>query len=206
MDSMSSKSVMATRGRPRSEQARSAVLSAARQLAEARSGALTVGDVAAAAQVSRTTVYKWWHSAAEVMLESLLDQERGSIDLPDGLSAREILRRHLNDLAAIFNEPCTSAMLLSLIGDAAHDQPTRDAFVSAWLAPRRAAALRVLQSAQASGEVRQEVDLEIAVDALFAPLYHRLTYGHAPLWDDLGDRVLDTVWPGLAAKGSHDDD
>jgi AcrR family transcriptional regulator len=174
-------------------------LAAARELAMSGHGSVTISDVSAAAGVSRTTVYKWWHTAAEVMLESLLKRERQSIDEPPGLGTRATLARHLDDLAVLFADGSTGAMLRSLIGDAAHDERTRAAFVEAWLRPRRAAALRVLQSGQLAGEVRQGVDLEVAVDALFAPLYHRLTFGHAPLWGGLGAGILDIVWPGLAA-------
>ncbi|PRC56550.1 TetR family transcriptional regulator, partial [Mycobacterium sp. ITM-2017-0098] len=63
----------ARRGRPRSEAVRSAVLTAAAGLALAGGpSAATVDAIAKRAEVSRTTIYKWWPSAPAIVLEGLL--------------------------------------------------------------------------------------------------------------------------------------
>ncbi|PRC54248.1 TetR family transcriptional regulator, partial [Mycobacterium sp. ITM-2017-0098] len=63
----------ARRGRPRSEAVRSAVLTAAAELALAGGpSAATVDAIAKRAEVSRTTIYKWWPSAPAIVLEGLL--------------------------------------------------------------------------------------------------------------------------------------
>ena len=56
------------RGRPRSEAVRGAILTAAAELAaEGGPGAATIDAIARRAEVSRTTIYKWWPSAASIV-------------------------------------------------------------------------------------------------------------------------------------------
>src|SRR4029453_6092859 len=63
-----------TRGRPRDEDARRAVLDAALRLC-GRDGydALTVKGIAGAAGVGRQTVYRWWPAKSAVLMEALRD-------------------------------------------------------------------------------------------------------------------------------------
>ncbi len=42
-------------------------------------------------------------------------------------------------------------------------------------------------------------ELEVAIDALYAPLWLRLIVGHQPLTPKVADGIVDVVWPGLAA-------
>jgi hypothetical protein len=49
------------------------------------------------------------------------------------------------------------------------------------------------------GDVRADIDLDAAVDALYAPIWLRLIIGHAPLDRRTAGTIVDVVWPGLAA-------
>jgi AcrR family transcriptional regulator len=65
---------MSTRapGRPRSEEARLAILGAAVALVgEGGSALATMDAIARRAGVSKQTVYRWWSSPAEIMMEAL---------------------------------------------------------------------------------------------------------------------------------------
>ncbi|HEX7301920.1 TetR/AcrR family transcriptional regulator [Lentzea sp.] len=65
-------------GRPRSEEARLAVLHAVDDLLiEVGYAAMTMKSVAERAGVSRATVYRWWSTKAEILFEaSVLDSEK----------------------------------------------------------------------------------------------------------------------------------
>ncbi|HEY4615336.1 MAG TPA: TetR/AcrR family transcriptional regulator [Citricoccus sp.] len=70
------------RGRPRSEKARVAVLTAAAEtMRTVGFEALTVEGMAAAAGVGKQTVYRWWGSKAEVVVEAIAE---GYLDLRIG--------------------------------------------------------------------------------------------------------------------------
>lgn len=75
---------MPTKGRPRSEEARRAVLEAAAQLlrAEGYEG-LTIGGIAELAGVGRQTVYRWWPSKAAIVSEAVVAGQL-ALRLPPG--------------------------------------------------------------------------------------------------------------------------
>ena len=59
-------------GRPRSEAARQAILTAAQEELLARGvGELTIEGIAARAGVGKQTIYRWWPSKADVVLEAM---------------------------------------------------------------------------------------------------------------------------------------
>ena len=43
----------------------------------------------------------------------------------------------------------------------------------------------ILRSGIERGEIRPDIDYEAVMDELFAPVYHRLFFGHAQLDEDL---------------------
>lgn len=70
----------ARRGRPRSESLRNAVLTAAAsQMVESGFNHLTVEGMAAEAGVAKQTVYRWWGSKVDVILEAIAN---GYLDIP----------------------------------------------------------------------------------------------------------------------------
>src|SRR3984957_20867579 len=68
-------------GRKRSEESRLAILAAAWDLVgEAGFGALTIEGIAARSGTGKQTVYRWWPSKADVLLEALAS--RADLDIP----------------------------------------------------------------------------------------------------------------------------
>ena len=51
--------------------------------------------------------------------------------------------------------------------------------------------------AVARGEVRNHIDLDIAMDLLFGPVMWRLMSGRKPLTDDEADKIADAALKGL---------
>ena len=49
----------------------------------------------------------------------------------------------------------------------------------------------------ARGEIPADTDVEVAIDLLWGPLYHRLFHGHAPLNDRFARRSVDAVLAGM---------
>jgi AcrR family transcriptional regulator len=64
-----------SKGRPRNEVTRHAVLHAALELAGKRGYSnVTVQDIALRAGTTRQTIYRWWQALADVYMEALSDQ------------------------------------------------------------------------------------------------------------------------------------
>ncbi|PRY17557.1 TetR-like C-terminal domain-containing protein [Kineococcus rhizosphaerae] len=179
--------------RPRSEQSRRAALGAAVDLvAEGGLAAATFSAVAARAGVSRVTLYKWWDSPAALVLDGLLAGTASSVEHDPALAVRDALAHQLHGLVALLTDDGrTGAALRAVTAQVAAEPGLRADLVEHWLGPRRAVAADLLRRGQRSGEVRAGVDVEAAVDVLFAPLYHRLLFGHGPVDDALVEHVLD---------------
>src|SRR3954468_12929206 len=68
------------RGRPRSEPARRAVLEAVDDLlVEQGYAAMTMKGIAERAGVGRQTVYRWWSTKAEILLEACITDARDEL-------------------------------------------------------------------------------------------------------------------------------
>ncbi|MCV7417554.1 TetR/AcrR family transcriptional regulator [Mycolicibacterium litorale] len=185
------------RGRPRNVELRAAVLRAATDLALAGgTGNVSIDAIAKRAAVSRTTIYKWWPSAAAIVLEGLLAAMRESIVPPAGSDTKGAVEHQLRALNDILTDPTTGPLVRSVIAAASSNGEVARALLDQWLLPRRAAVTAVLLDGIAAGELRPDVDVEVTVDALFSPAYYRLVFAMPPLGEAALTHLLETVWRG----------
>ena len=63
--------------------------------------------------------------------------------------------------------------------------------------PRRDQARTLFRRAVERGEIPASTDIEVAVDLVYGPLWHRLLHGHAPLSDRFVQDVVSTALNGL---------
>ncbi|KUJ65247.1 TetR family transcriptional regulator [Streptomyces albus subsp. albus] len=182
----------AGRGRPRSEEARRAVLSAALELCD-RDGyqALTIKGIAEAAGVGRQTVYRWWPTKEAVLLEALRDLvERDAPTFsPDTGEPLEDLR---NFLEAVFDVTArrTGQAVAGLMAEAQRDPEFAPRLQHTLLGPRRQALRGVLERGVRQGELSDgQVSLDLAVDIAFGVMWYRLLSGHAAVDAELAREV-----------------
>ena len=92
-----------------------------------------------------------------------------------------------------------AGVIASLITEA-HSNP---AFAREWrerfVAVRRDPALRLLQRAIERGEIPRNTDVDLVLDLIYGPLYHRLFHGHAPLNERVAVKVVDAALAGILA-------
>jgi AcrR family transcriptional regulator len=184
-------------GRPRSEKARRAILAAAlEELEEHGYAALTMHGIAARAGVGKQTIYRWWHSKADVVLDALVDLAETRIVVPDEGSLPEDLMAFLT---ATFRERGQRKILVGLMAEALLDPAFATAFRERFLFTRRAALRQILDRAVERGEIAAGVDPELLIDVVYGVVWYRLMVGHAPLDEpagrDLTDLLLRAVTP-----------
>ncbi len=186
------------RGRPRSEAARRKVLAAARQLLQARGlPGVTVEGIAALAGVGKPTIYRHWPNAHAVAMDAFLESAE-----PAGGPAAigfplDALRRQLRGIAAAFASP-EGRSTASLIAAAQNDSELAKVFRNRFIMKSRATGHALLLQAVEQGAVRTDLDVEVALDLIYAPLYFRLLIGHGPLDAAITDALLDTALEGLS--------
>src|SRR3954447_972365 len=161
------------RGRPRDEAPRRRILDAALELMKEVSFAhVTAEAIAERAGTSKATVYRWWPNKAAVVIEAFRDAVTPGLPLQHTGSLREDLKRQLRNFSAVLSGP-GGPMLRSFIVAARSDPDVALAFRSIWGDPRRAEAKAMLRQKQADGQLREDADLDLALDALYGPLYYR---------------------------------
>jgi AcrR family transcriptional regulator len=178
-------------GRPRSETARRAILAAAvGELQERGYAALTVEGIAARAGVGKQTIYRWWPSKADVVLDGLIDLTATKISVPDEGSLPADLMVFLADT---FRERGQRAVLVGLMAQALLDPVFAAAFRDRFLFGRRTVLREILDRAAARGEIAPDVDPELLIDVVYGVLWYRLLLDHAPLDEEAGRQLAKLV-------------
>jgi AcrR family transcriptional regulator len=186
-------------GRPRSERARRAILQAANELLDGEGfAAVTVEAIAERAGVSKATVYRWWPNRAAVVMDGFLSIVSSEVPFPHTGHAREDIRIHMRRLAEAFSGKIGSTVA-ALIAEGQSDPELAEALRSRWLSVRRAEAREILELGIERGQLREDLNAEVAVDVLYGPIYFRMLVGHAPLEGDFADALADHIFAGLAA-------
>jgi len=180
-----------------------AVLHAADDLLVERGFAgVTIEGIAARAGVAKQTIYRWWPSKVDVLLDTLIDDAQRRLAVPDTGSAIEDARRYLRNLADFVVRHPAGKVLLALIGEAQHDDEMARGFHARYLDPQRGAERAMLSRGVASGELSAGLDIDAALDALSGPVFYRALVTGGPIphsfTDKLVDDVLGRALPGRA--------
>jgi AcrR family transcriptional regulator len=187
-------------GRPRSERAHRAILRAANELLESDGfAAVTVEAIAERAGVSKATIYRWWPNRAAVVMDGFLSIVSSEVPFPHTGHAREDIRIHMRRLAEAFGGKM-GRTVAALIAEGQADPELAEALRSRWLSIRRTEAREILELGIERGELRDDIDPEVAVDVLYGPIYYRMLVGHAPLDGDFADVLADHAFAGLAVS------
>lgn len=161
------------RGRPRSVEADEAILVAAAALfAEHGYEGLRVEDVAEAAGVAKTTVYRRYPSKAELLLAAVEHLAGTEAAAPDtGTIEGDLLEAARNVRRVLTHSDLGRTIPAALAAAAAHPE-LADAH-RALVARRRGAILEVVRRAVAGGELPAGTDPALLVDQVVAPIFYR---------------------------------
>ena len=189
------------RGRPRSERARIAVLDAAAELMLDRSlGAVSMDEVAARAGVSKATIYRWWPTKEILALDALYREWEGVPDGRDTGTLRGDLLQLLRPWARLVVRRPYGRVMAALLTEAQSDPAFAEQYRAHFVEPRREQARAVFRRAIDRGEIPSNTKIEVALDLLYGPMYHRLLHQHAPLNDRFVRDVVDTALDGIAGR------
>jgi AcrR family transcriptional regulator len=176
----------------RSEQARQAVLEAADDLlAEHGFAGLTIEGIAARAGVAKQTIYRWWPSKAEILLEALADDAAGYLSPPDTGDLGHDLRLHLSKLAGFLTQTDAGAVFRALAGQAQHDAGVAAKLRASHLSQQRERDRLPLLRAVDRGQLPPGTDIDLAVELLVGPVYYRVLLTGEPVPGEFTDQLVD---------------
>jgi AcrR family transcriptional regulator len=190
------------RGRPRSQARKQAILQAAFELLGERGlGGTSMDAVADRAGVSKATIYRWWGSKELLALDAVYAEWETAAPAPRQTGAlRAEMLALVRPWARLASAGPSARILAALVAVAKEDPEFGRTYRARFVEPRRAHAREVFSRAIARGEIPTDTDVEVAIDMLWGPLYHRLFHGHAPLSDGFVRRSVDTVLAGILPR------
>lgn len=187
-------------GRPRSLEADRAILDAIVELLlEGGYQEVTIEGVAARAGVAKTTIYRRWTTKATMVVEAI--QEAGK-DCPveQARSGAETLAGSLERMIRALSDSRAAKIISGLAAEMPHNEELAEAVREGLMRPNRAALTGLLAQGVASGELRPDVDIEVAADLLVGPLFFRLLFSGAPILPDLAAATVATVLEGIVRR------
>ena len=185
--------------RPLSQAARAKMLAAAQHvIVECGLDACTVDEVARESGVAKTTIYRHFKNADELVLATI-DQMIGDIVAPDTGSLRSDLRAVVYGFRQILEHQTARKTWLTLLGRALADDEFECLYIRAQEL-RHMPLRRVLQRGMARGEVDPEVDLDQAMYFTQGPFVAKRLVEFDPLTDDDIEVFIDLVCRALAPR------
>ncbi|MBW2237187.1 MAG: TetR/AcrR family transcriptional regulator [Deltaproteobacteria bacterium] len=186
-------------GRPRSEEAHQAILTATLELlAETGYSGLTVEGVATRAGVGKATIYRRWPSKLPLVIEAFRRlPAMEEVDTGDLVSD---LQKMLRDYLQLFNSTPLAAVLPSLVGERAHN-PELSELLDPVLKGRRQPLTRALERGVERGELSPELDLELAADLIVGPIAVKLFFSGAKAHPRMVDPMVELALAGIRGVG-----
>jgi AcrR family transcriptional regulator len=184
----------------RSEDARQAVLGAADGLlVEKGFAGVTVEGIAAAAGVAKQTIYRWWKTKTDILLDSFLEDAAEDLTPSDHGDLGRDLRAHLHRLADFLTRSDAGAVFRALLGQAQLDPVFAAVLRARYLDEQRRRDRLPLERAVRRGELPADLDTAIEVDQLVGPIYHRVLVTGDPVDQTFTDQLVGNFLTRLSA-------
>src|SRR5262249_7862302 len=156
-------------------------------------------DVAERAHVGKATIYRRYRSKDELVgaaVKSLVSE----ISIPDTGSTESDLRELMRSAVRVYRGSLEAAVMPGLVEAVSRDEELARAVREGFLRPRRAALAALLERGVKRGDLRRDLDLELALDVLAGPLFYRLLITGGPIDNTLADGVTELVLRGFAPR------
>jgi AcrR family transcriptional regulator len=179
-------------GRPLDQEVDAAILRAATKLLHAEGFArMSIAGVADAAGVGRPAIYRRYRDKSDLALAVIENMQRGA-NAPDTGSTRQDLVAHLEFARRKFD---TSLAGTLLVEEGEHPELLQQ-FRKRMIRPRFGLVTEALERGKERGEVREDLDVDLAAQALLGSfLQHYMTKGRPGRgW---AEQVVATLWPAF---------
>jgi AcrR family transcriptional regulator len=150
-------------GRPRSERAERAILEAALELfTESGVAGVCMEAVAARAGVGKATIYRRWPGREDLLLDAL-SSLKSPLPEPGGESVRDDLVAMLTVMCQDSADPTRMRRYSLLHGEGKKYPKVMERYKATVVEPRRELIRSVLRRGIATGELRPDVDVDVAM-------------------------------------------
>jgi AcrR family transcriptional regulator len=185
-------------GRPKDQRADRAIVRVALELlGEQGVRDLRMDDVAARAGVGKATIYRRYRSR-EALIAEVVGTLVSEIEIPDTGSTRADLLALMRQAVELYRRPLAAGLMPGLVEEARRNPELARTVREQFLSGRRAALSAVLERGVDRGDLRPDLDRELALDVLGGPLFYRLLITGGPIDDRLAEGVVELILRGFA--------
>jgi len=184
-------------GRPRSEQARQAILrTTLKILGKSGFSDFKIEEVAARASVGKATVYRWWPNKGALIADAFASSTTRKLRFPDTGSVYADMSQQMRQLIKVFRSR-RGRIVSAILAAGQSDKDLIKAFRERFLWPRRREAYATLRRGIERGELRRDLDPDLLLDSLYGPIYMRFLIQHDRLTPEFVDRLCEHVLAGV---------
>ncbi|GAA2701964.1 TetR/AcrR family transcriptional regulator [Micromonospora olivasterospora] len=160
---------------------------------------LTIEAIAARAGVGKNTIYRRWPGKNALLIDALR-RLKGIVPQPAGHSVRDDLVLLVGAVGHHIDP--RAAKIMPYLVPEANRSPEQYQLYQNIIEPRRTLMREVLRRGMRSGELRADLDVEVAMALLTGPmLIQRLLRWHPDLDEGLlPERIVDGVLEGIRAR------
>jgi len=188
-------------GRPRSEDATTAILDATLRLLEGQCYKdLSIESIADEAGVGKPTIYRRWKTKAALVAEALFGHSRNWVPAVDSGSLEGDLRIMLTNLADRLENTMDGKVLRGLISEANLDAASGEAF-KGFIECRRNLLRDVIVRARGRDEVCEAISDDDLIDEIYGAIIYRYMVRRERLDQAFVHKHIDYVlWAALKRK------
>jgi len=187
-------------GRPRSAEADRAIIEAIVEiLVEHGYREITIDAVAARARVAKTTIYRRWPGKADMVVDAIAACKKDCLVEAAGPCDETVAGTLVQMLSKL---ACSrGARILSrLIAEMSHNEELAVAVREGLIKPNRDNVIALLRRGMETGELRSDLDPEVAVDLLGGPRFLRMLVSGGEVTPHLAEQTVDLVLNGIAGE------
>jgi AcrR family transcriptional regulator len=181
------------RGRPRSVEIETAILETAyRIMASEGLGCASIDAIARASGVSKMTIYKWWPTREELLIDAFLAQASAMLPLSEEEDPLTSITRHASAYVEALNGDFGKVQL-AVISECVGRTGSAGMFRDRYLGMRRELALKIIRSGQKDGSIAVAEAAGDLYDRIYGTLFYQYVFGFRNLTKAYARKLVSKV-------------
>ncbi|MCP4303389.1 MAG: TetR/AcrR family transcriptional regulator [bacterium] len=183
----------AQRGRPRDPRIQQSILQATREiLDEVGYSRLTIEGVAARAGAGKATVYRWWSTKGELVLEAVADHIAIGVVSDTGDTRGDLLIA-TQQLIETFSDRLAGIVIFAAIANLDDDPNMARIFRETAVMPWRQSAVEAIQRGIDRGDLPADTDIVFTLDVIVGTVFQRTLVVAQPQTEGLSRSIIDLL-------------